>query len=151
MPGERTLDKSPHNLAQHRGQADRPVVPGNLLLAFLVDGHHIGDPEGKVQRGQSQVVVSAVPSDRTRGNGHALKHRRLLLNIRKHFHCEGDRMLAQVAYRGCRLSILEDIQKPSGHGPSQPAAGVPARVGQLGKIPSRGPFQPQPSCDSVVL
>jgi len=27
-----------HNLARHRGQADRPVVPGILLLALLVDG-----------------------------------------------------------------------------------------------------------------
>jgi len=44
MPGERTQDESLHNLARHRGQADRPVVPGILLPALPVDGCYTGDP-----------------------------------------------------------------------------------------------------------
>ena len=44
MPGERTQDGLLHNLAWHRGQADRPVVPRTLLPALLVDGCYIGDP-----------------------------------------------------------------------------------------------------------
>jgi len=33
---------------------------------------------------------SVVPNDRTRSNGPKLKHRKLLLNVRKHFDCEGE-------------------------------------------------------------
>jgi len=33
VPGKRTQDESLHNLAQHRGQADRPLVPSSLLPA----------------------------------------------------------------------------------------------------------------------
>ena len=44
MPIERTQDELLHNVAQHRGQADRPVVPVILLLALLVDGRYIGSP-----------------------------------------------------------------------------------------------------------
>jgi len=42
MPSERSQDESLHNLAQHRGQADRPVVPRILLMALHVDGCYIG-------------------------------------------------------------------------------------------------------------
>jgi len=35
-----------------------------------------------MQRGRSQALFRG---DRTGGNGHQLKHRRLCLNIRKHF------------------------------------------------------------------
>jgi len=41
---EHTQDELHHNLAQHRGQADRRVVPRILLLALLVDGCYTGDP-----------------------------------------------------------------------------------------------------------
>lgn len=30
--------------------------------------------------------------------------------------CEGDRVLAKFAQRGCGVSILGHVQKPSGHG-----------------------------------
>jgi len=35
VPSERTQDEALHNLPHHRGQADRPVVPGILLPALL--------------------------------------------------------------------------------------------------------------------
>lgn len=32
------------------------------------------------------------------------------------FHSESDQALRQVIQRGCRVALLGDIQKPSGHG-----------------------------------
>ena len=60
---------------------------------------------------------------------------------------EDDRALAQVAQRGCGVSISVGIQKPSGHGRGQPVLGGPAWAGGLDKMISRGRFQLQPFCD----
>lgn len=48
-------------------------------------------------------------------------NRRFILKKETLLHCESDRSLAQVGQRGFRVSILGDIQKPSGHGSGQPA------------------------------
>ena len=61
-------------------------------------------------------LFSVVPSDRTRGNGHNLKHGTFPLKIRKHS------VTVRVTEHWHRLvrevvvSILGDIQKPSGPG-----------------------------------
>lgn len=49
-----------------------------------------------------------------RGSGHKLKHKKLCLNIRKHFCTLGARTLAEIAQRGCGHSIHGGVQKPPG-------------------------------------
>jgi len=63
----------------------------------------------------------------------------------EHWH----RLVAQI---GAGVSIRGDIHnKPSGHGPRRPTVGGPAGALRSGldQTTSRGPFQPQPFCDSV--
>ena len=45
------------------------------------------------------------------------------------------------------MSFSGDIQDLPGQGPVQPALGDPA----LAEMIPRGPFQPLPFCDSVIL
>jgi len=65
-------------------------------------------------------------SERTRSNGHKLKHRRFPLNIRKRFYWEGDQALARFSQGGLGVSLLRDPEKTSRHGPGQLVVGGPA-------------------------
>jgi len=66
------------------------------------------------------------------------------------FCCEGGKTLAQVCQGGCGVYLLRNTQKSSRHGPGQPALGLPGQAGGLDHTNFRGPFQPQPSSDSVT-
>ena len=73
-------------------------------------------------------LLSVVPTDRTRGNGRQLKHIKFHLNYLNH---EGSQTLAQIAQRGCGVSIHEDGQNATGQGPRQTALAGIARAGGL--------------------
>ena len=64
---------------------------------------------------------------------------------------EGDGALAQAAQGGCGVSFSGDIPDPPRQGPVQPALGDPASAGGLDQMTHRGPFQPLPVSDSVIL
>lgn len=68
-------------------------------------------------------ITSVVSSDRSRGNGHNQKHRRLHLNVREHYFTVGMTTLVQSAQESCGVSVLCYIQKLSGRGPGQATIG----------------------------
>ena len=52
-------------------------------------------------------LFSVVPSARTRSNGHRLKHRRFLLNFRKHFFTEHWHRLPREVVESPSLEIVK--------------------------------------------
>jgi len=60
----------------------------------------------------------SVPSERTKGNEHRLKHMKFYLNASNYtFYCEDDQTQAEVAQRECVVSVCGDVQRSTGHGP----------------------------------
>lgn len=97
--------------------------------------------------------LQATPSpltDRTEGNEHKLKYRRLHLSFRKRSFTVSGTKGTHIAQEGCRVFPLGDKQKPSGHDPGQSALGGPAGAQVWIRWSSRGHFQTQPFCDSVA-
>lgn len=84
-----------------------------------------------------------------RDNRHKLEHRKVPLSIRKHFfHCEHWHRLPREIVEFPLLKIFKRCLD------MVLALGGPAWAGQLYKMSSRRPFQPQPFCDfcvSVIL
>jgi len=97
-------------------------------------------------------LFSVVPSDRTRGTGHKLKHRKFHLNITKNFVTlrvteHWNRLPSEVRkspsleiFKSCVDMVLV-----------QPALGEPALAKRLDQMTHRGPFQPLPFFDSGII
>jgi len=78
--------------------------------------------KGGCQEGGARLF-SVVPSDRSRGNGNKLKHRKFCLNMRKNF------FPLRVTEHWNRSPFLEI--DPHGQCPVQPVVGDPALAGWL--------------------
>lgn len=75
------------------------------------------------QEGPNKMVLASSRCCLVTGQGgkrHKLKQK-VSFTYKKHFfYCESGQTLAQVAHRGCGVSILGDTQNPNGEGPEQP-------------------------------
>jgi len=88
-------------------------------------------------------LFSVVSSDRTRGNGHKLEHRKFHLNTRKDFLTLRVTQPWNNLSRGMRISSSGGIQNPPGYFPVQPALAVGLVLG--------APDVPSNPIDCVIL
>lgn len=100
---------------------------------------------GAVKKTKARLF-SVLPSEKTRGNDHKLKHGRFPLNIRKHFFLRWGWLSRGT---GCPERWWNLYS--SGYGLGQVSLGSSAWAGGLDKMTSRGSFQTQTVCDSVTL
>lgn len=100
------------------------------------------NPEGRVWRGQSPALFLWCSVTEQDALGTTWTTGRSLWTSGNTFsYCEGAWELTQVAQRGCRISILGDFQKPSGHDPGQLALDDSAWAGEVwSRWPSEVPF-----------
>ncbi|PKU44668.1 hypothetical protein llap_5033 [Limosa lapponica baueri] len=76
-------------------------------------------------------LFSVVSSDRMKGNGHKLEHRKFNSNMRRNFFMVRVTALEQAAERGRGVPYSGDLQDPPGCNPEQCALGNPALAGEL--------------------
>ena len=132
-----------------RGEAERAgtVQPG----AEQAQGHLIGVCkylEGRC-RGDGARLFSVVPGDRTRGRGHQRAHRRVPLNIRKHFSTvrvtEHRHRLPRAVVESPSTEILKScLDTVLGN-----RLWVALMEQGVGQGDLQRCLQPQPACDSV--
>jgi len=105
-----------------------------------------GNEEGKAR------LFSVLPSDRTRGNGHKLKHTKFHFNTRKHFFTERVtkhwRRFPREVVNSPSLEIFKSRPDMVLRNWLEVAL---SEQGGLGQVTSRGPFQPKPFCETLIV
>jgi len=69
------------------------------------------------------ILFSVVPRNRTRGNGHKMKHRKFHTNMRKNPFTVRMTALEQIAQGGYGIPFSGDLQNSPGCFPVQPTLG----------------------------
>lgn len=129
------------------GKAERAVIAQFGEEKAQEDPINVYKYLNRMSKRTGSVFFSVVPSDRMRGNGNGQEvssgHQETLL------HGEGYWALAQVLREVVQSSSLETLK--SGMDTVLDNQLQVAMKRGIGRMTSRGPFQPQPFCDIIIL